>query len=1002
MTDAVVFTLLDASNTTAPQNTGEVFPIVINANSGSSATNTLTIKPAASVVASITGAVASGALIVVKASFCTIDGSNSGGTDRSLTITNTSATSPSVLLLGSSGTTSVTDDTLKNCVIINGVNTSSAVVISDSATLGAAGLFANITIQNNDIEKAFVGVFATGGTIPQGGSNLVYTQNTVNTVGANAIRNVALYMQGVNGATVSNNTVGNLDKTNDETDVGIWLATGTINATVSGNTVATLGYTGTGAFAPIGINVTPGATATSNNVTGNEVSDISTGGSTTVRGIAVSGTAADLTIQKNNVHGIFNANTGTFGVYGIDISAGNNIVVKNNFVSDVRFDMTGGAAFSTTFGVFGIRVGSGNGILVYDNSVNLFGLLPGTANSSLLTAAFGLVSTASTGCDVRDNIFANNITGGTTSIAHVSVYLPSGGTSAMNLTWNNNAYYFGTDSARQGAGQEGTTAGITFFTTFDPTMTTPATNLRSYTSTLSAGGTNDNASLAPTSAVPFISSTNLHISSPAAPVANAGVPIAGIPTDIDGDARANPPYIGADEIPTPVITVTGSLAAFSTTYGTASTVQTLSVAGASLAANITATAPTGYEVASDGVTYGATATFIQTGGSASGTLSIRLAALTAPSTVLGTTLAFTSTGATTQNVTVSGTVNKFTPTVTATGATSLTYTGSPQGPSGSTVTQVTGGATPTGTVTFSYVGTGATTYGPSATQPTDAGTYSVTASYPGDANYNSASSAPLAFTIAKATPTATLAVSNSPVTYTGSAQAATVGITTSSVPGSVSNIMTGGAATQTNAGTYAVTADFVPTDTANFNTLTGQAAGNFVIDKASQTITGLPLTDTRFVGDAPYSLGLTGGGSGNAITYVSSNTGVATVDSGGTVTLVAAGSTTITASQAGNANYNPATDAVQTLTVNPLITLDVGTHTTAVFASGNTTIMVNFVGVPNQMYNMEYSTNLVGWTSAGAAVSTGATGSFTVTFTAAGDQTADWNNKMFFRASRQP
>ena len=51
--------------------------------------------------------------------------------------------------------------------------------------------------------------------------------------------------------------------------------------------------------------------------------------------------------------------------------------------------------------------------------------------------------------------------------------------------------------------------------------------------------------------------------------------------------------------------------------------------------------------------------------------------------------------------------------------------------------------------------------------------------------------------ISKATPTATLAVNNSPQTYTGSAQAATVGITVSSVPGAVANILTGGAATQT-------------------------------------------------------------------------------------------------------------------------------------------------------------------------------------------------------------
>ena len=85
------------------------------------------------------------------------------------------------------------------------------------------------------------------------------------------------------------------------------------------------------------------------------------------------------------------------------------------------------------------------------------------------------------------------------------------------------------------------------------------------------------------------------------------------------------------------------------------------------------------------------------------------------------------------------------------------------------------------------------------------------------------------FVINKATPTATLAVTNSPVVYDGSPHAAAVDITVSSVPGSVSNILTGGAATQTNVGLYAVTADFVPTDTTNYNTVTGLSAGNFVI-----------------------------------------------------------------------------------------------------------------------------------------------------------------------------
>src|SRR2546425_11214673 len=54
-------------------------------------------------------------------------------------------------------------------------------------------------------------------------------------------------------------------------------------------------------------------------------------------------------------------------------------------------------------------------------------------------------------------------------------------------------------------------------------------------------------------------------------------------------------------------------------------------------------------------------------------------------------------------------------------------------------------------VTFSYAGTGTTTYAPTATAPTNAGTYQVTASFAGNANYTNASNT-ASITISKATP----------------------------------------------------------------------------------------------------------------------------------------------------------------------------------------------------------------------------------------------------------
>ncbi len=424
-------------------------------------------------------------------------------------------------------------------------------MIGDGTTIGNAGWFSNMEVRNCQIEKAFIGVYANGGTTPQQGASLTCADNALNTSGANAIRLVGLYMQGVNGATVTNNTIGNFGATDGENDIGIWLATGATNATVSGNTVTGLGYTGTSAFAPIGIDVTSGVSAANVTVSRNTVTNISTNGTTAVRGIAspVTGTA-DVVIERNNVSGVSNTNTSTYGAYGIDVAAGNNHVVRNNFVSDVKFNMTGGAAFSTTFGVFGIRVGSGTGHVIAGNSVNLFGALPGTTATSLLSAALCVVGTSSTGMDIRDNLLANTLSGGSSSIAHVSACLPSGGASSMGLTWNNNAYYCGSTVAAQGIAQVGTTAGTGFYlpTDFNRSATTPSTNLRAYTSTLSAAGTNDDASLASTAAAPYASTTDLHVPTNAlTPVSNAGAAVAGLTNDFDGDVRAATPDIGADE-----------------------------------------------------------------------------------------------------------------------------------------------------------------------------------------------------------------------------------------------------------------------------------------------------------------------------------------------------------------------------------------------------------------------------------------------------------------------
>jgi len=122
------------------------------------------------------------------------------------------------------------------------------------------------------------------------------------------------------------------------------------------------------------------------------------------------------------------------------------------------------------------------------------------------------------------------------------------------------------------------------------------------------------------------------------------------------------------------------------------------------------------------------------------------------------------------------------------------------------------------------------------------------------------------------------------------------------------------------AGTGAITG--TPTNATSNSVVTiiaANSAGNgtnnltFNIAKGTQTITGLSPNSIKSTTNAPYPLSATAS-SGLGVSYASSNTNVATI-SESTVTIVGAGTSTITASQAGDSNWNPASDVTQTLTV---------------------------------------------------------------------------------------
>ncbi len=141
-------------------------------------------------------------------------------------------------------------------------------------------------------------------------------------------------------------------------------------------------------------------------------------------------------------------------------------------------------------------------------------------------------------------------------------------------------------------------------------------------------------------------------------------------------------------------------------------------------------------------------------------------------------------------------------------------------------------------------------------------------------------------------------------TYDGSPKAASL----TTVPPGLTGAVTynGNTTVPVHAGSYAVTANITQ---AGF---TGTAGGTLSVAPASQAISFGPLGS---VSTHSPSFALSGSASsGLTVAYTSSNPSVATI-SGNVVTVLAAGTTTITATQVGNSDVLPATPVVQSLVV---------------------------------------------------------------------------------------
>ncbi|MBF6608860.1 MAG: hypothetical protein ITG00_09005, partial [Flavobacterium sp.] len=494
----VTFLLNDATYNVA---SGETFPIRITNYQGSSATNTLTIRPNVGKTVTISAGENAMGWMGVPATI-QLDGADNvivngsttaGGTTRNLTINNSNGVdyaSRTAIWVSSNGANAANNISVLNanismtnvngtyliyCGIFAGGNT----VDSSNGLMGVGATAANsaLTFQNNVFTNVRHGIIIKGGDTAGLATNGVQIVNNIwgSTVAAQKpVRAISLVS--VNNFNIIANTIsGVLQPSYHGMLGGIEVENGN-NFTIKNNILNDLLMTNNSNF---GNGIYFKGIVTNGVISENKLSNIKNTGGGIIRGIAVE----------------------------IDPLYSANLTIANNFISDVASNGT------TTNTGYGLQILSGRNIKVYHNSISM-----NTAQAGTSAAMF--VGSGSE-FDVRNNILHN--TGTATRFAlHSQV-------NASAYTFLNNNNYFSSPIGRLGSADYATLA-----------------NWKSATG-------KDQASISVNPV--FTSLSDLHLPTGTnAALDNKGSAIAAVTTDIDGTTRSlSTPDIGADEFSSQVM-----------------------------------------------------------------------------------------------------------------------------------------------------------------------------------------------------------------------------------------------------------------------------------------------------------------------------------------------------------------------------------------------------------------------------------------------------------------